>query len=284
MSMNALVLENYDDLLMAVKETPRGRAFLDEFTQRTRRNETQVVLTAIQKIETVIAEVGHSAQFSPALNDARQSISSIRKEIANLADAGNAPGISLGDRIAAALKLVDDLDHRIQASKSAPTQPAPLTQYFTKDADIFVSEPVQKNVAPIVFEKPAPKPFVVPTAQSAPVTPDIEPKRGATLTISRNKPAAIVTEIATSAVEIALIEKIDDVAEIEVVAAIAAPEIVETIAVAPEKIVVSVMPETIKIEPMAEDLPPKRVVIIRRAASEAAEIPFIDDEKKVTAA
>lgn len=284
MSMNALVLENYDDLLLAVKETPRGRAFLDEFTQRTRRNETQVVLTAIQKIETVISEVGRSSQFSPALNDARQSISSIRKEIVNLADAGNTPGNSLSDRIAAALKLVDDLDQRIQIPKSSAVNTVPMTQYFAKDADVFVSEPAQKIEKSMAFEKPAPKPFVVPTIQAASIAAEIEPKRGATLTISRNKPAAIATKSTAPLDEIVIIEKTEEVAAIEIVAAIAAPEVVETVAVMPIESVTSAAPEIVAIEPVAEDVMPKRVVIIRRAANESAEIPFIDDEKKITAA
>lgn len=281
MSANVSVLENYDDLLGAVKETSRGRAFLEEFTLRSRRADTDVVLNAIQKIETVINDVGLSSQFAPVINDARQSISSIRKEIVGLANAATLPETTLSARIAAALKLVDDLDKRIQTPNSLATQTAPLAQYFGSDSDIFVSVEPKKIDAPISFEKPTAKPFIVPPVAAAPIstvaqTPDLEPKRGATLTISRSKPTPEVVAAAIPApmANETVIEEIAPISEI-------AGEIEVPQAIVPTYVKTITEPEAASAE---EDLPAKRVVIIRRAVGETAEIPFMNDTKKENAA
>jgi hypothetical protein len=278
-----VVLENYDDLLVAVKETTRGRAFLEEFSKRHRRDETQTILDAIHKIEHVVGDASIATRMAPVLQEARQSISTIRQQIAGLGDQASPGEVPLSQRISNALKLVDDLDQRMQApsAKIASNNPAAL---FARDADIFASAPaaiftpalvpaseVPAQPKAVNFERPQVKPVAVIDNSPAP-TADKDAKQGARLTITRSKPLDV------KPADQPVAKAPESVSEPEIVAEVA-PEPVKIEALEPA---VSVVAET---QPIAKQQDPtKRIVIIRRPASEAVEIPFLEEAKTEHAA
>ena len=43
---------DYEVILLAIKETARGRAFLTEYARRIRRSDIQIILTEIDKLKS----------------------------------------------------------------------------------------------------------------------------------------------------------------------------------------------------------------------------------------
>ncbi len=76
----SVVDQDYEDIQAAVMETGRGRWFLNEFSQRNRVADTQILLEAIKKLETMVAE--KEAPASPDLD-----VEKIRFDIVDMANA-----------------------------------------------------------------------------------------------------------------------------------------------------------------------------------------------------
>lgn len=283
--------ENYESLLAAVKETPRGRWFLDEFQARIRRSETESILNAIGKVEAAVASLPVSEL--PVLNTARAAIAAARREIAGLpgdgpdATAGaffahlaqgtaannnsgeEAPALSR--RIARALQLVDELDTAIGRSSASveaapPLMPSQL-QYFSQDEDVFVA--------------PAkPQPGIL-SSQDAKVEKTDAP-RGARLVIKRREEeqasvmsAAAATPVPVETSELRAPECFNEPpADVFETQAEAIPAPLQSTETSPETpVLASALPEAATIASPAN----APIVIIRRPAGEVIDIPFIDE-------
>ena len=104
--------ESFDAIERAVRETERGRWFLDEFARRNRQSNTEMLLDSISKLEDAVAR----AKPSIAADDLRQGLSTLLQEIDTLtADLSLSPeaksGYSrgLGALTARSAKLLYDL-------------------------------------------------------------------------------------------------------------------------------------------------------------------------------
>lgn len=85
---STLPTSEYHAIEAALLESARGRWFLDEFSRRNRGHDTQVLLEAIQKLETSIAKPGPGAnadlirrdliEMSEAISRTRQEIAAIK--------------------------------------------------------------------------------------------------------------------------------------------------------------------------------------------------------------
>lgn len=281
--------ENYESLLAAVRETNRGRWFLDEYRARIQRSGTESILTAIGRVEAAIASLPVSEM--PVLNTARAAIANARREIAGLpgdgpdATAGaffahlaqgtaannnsgeEAPALSR--RIARALQLVDELDAAIGSSArtdlAPPLKPAQM-RYFSQDEDVFV--------APAKTQQPLASP---PEAKLE----KTEAQRGARLVIKRRdeEQANVMSaaEAAPAPVETSELrapecfnEMPADVFE-PAAPVIPAPQAEDTSPQPPVQ--ASALPEAATIAAPAN----APIVIIRRPAGEVIDIPFIDE-------
>ena len=273
--------ESIDDVLKVVQETPRGRWFVEAYTQRLKGEGTSTILSAIAKLENHISSISNSSASDELLQKARSSIALARQEIAslepksaalsteaqmfaNLAEMsrktfGEAQG---GKGVERALKLVADLDHDLSITPSTFAAAKPAQQYFKADEAIF--EPT-----------PAPKLVVEPTPATKPAELVETPNRGAKLVIRRisatenASPIVVEEQIEAKAVE----ASIPFINEQEIEAPIAEPlAIIST-------------PEPVAKEPAQKANPENsRIVIIRRKADEILAVPLVDIEAAVNAA
>ena len=119
--MSALPLEQtpdyFDALERAVRETPRGQAFLNEFARRVRSNDTDRVLGAIEHLKGSLAEtisVSSMDVLRRELETMAASIAQTRKEIASIKPEG--PG---NNRIVTA---TEELDHVVKSTEKAAAE------------------------------------------------------------------------------------------------------------------------------------------------------------------
>mgnify|MGYP003393871369 CR=1 FL=1 len=82
---------DYDAIEVAVKETARGRWFLEEFAQRNRNADTRLVLDAIQRLqrsvlgaETAPAPAQHSLEIRAELNEIERTAEATRKMLSEI--------------------------------------------------------------------------------------------------------------------------------------------------------------------------------------------------------
>ncbi len=251
--------ESLDDVLAAVKETPRGRWFLEQYESRLRSNDTSKILAAIATLERQIQTMESSGAETALLKRARAAIAQARKDILELPgrpaelsaegqlfaklailskthfpqDSGTSHGV---DR---ALRLVADLDRDLKASQA----PGENRQFFKQDEAIF--EPA-----------PAPKPVVVTSRVEQPAE---LPPRGAKLVIQR------VASSQTQAADVAVEES-------------PRPEIRQDMFAfepAPEPVAVRAH-EEFKAATESAEPPQTRIVIIRRKADEMDDVPLFE--------
>jgi chemotaxis protein CheZ len=76
----SVVDQDYEDIQAAVMETGRGRWFLNEFAQRNRVADTQILLDAIKKLESMVAEKETTGSPDP-------DVEKIRFDIVDMANA-----------------------------------------------------------------------------------------------------------------------------------------------------------------------------------------------------
>jgi hypothetical protein len=256
---------SFDDLLGAVTESSRGRWFLDEYQKRLRKAENGDILSAINRIETRIAEIsggvgsGEVMRMKAALNSARSDIAKLapakglsdegrlfaslaelaRKTLpAEKATADIAPGIIK------ALQLVDELDTTLNA-------PVRGEHYFKQDQNVF--EPVTPTPKPVLVAS-TPEPLApAPTPVEA-KKPEVEvPPQGAKLVIIKAGVKPEETNVAA----------------------------VEPVKAEPAAIAESKKPDT---GLHVEKIDNPRIVIIRRKPEEMTEVPLADEVKTETAA
>ena len=190
---NGVGPEKLDDILAAVKETPRGRWFLETYEHRLRSTDTSKILDAIAKLERQIQAMELPGSDSGLLNRARAAIAQARKDIldlpgrptelsaegqlfaklASLSKKQFPPDSATGNGVDRALRLVADLD----LDFSVATKPAETKQFFKQDEAVF--EPA-----------PTPKPLVVTTRNEPAVD---MPPRGAKLVIQRLATSSVAT-------------------------------------------------------------------------------------------
>jgi chemotaxis regulatin CheY-phosphate phosphatase CheZ len=89
---------DYDAIFAAVMETARGRWFLGEFAKRNRNADSEVVLAAIDRVEAVWRERGHSSPTERVrfdLLEMAKAIAQTKSEIAAIKPEGEAKGTLL---------------------------------------------------------------------------------------------------------------------------------------------------------------------------------------------
>jgi hypothetical protein len=256
--------ESLDEILNVVKETPRGRWFLEAYTNRVQTGGTSTILSAILKLESNLQSMSGSGADAALLQKARQHIAQARADIAGsepskstlssegqlfakLADlsrkAFNDPSNgepAIAKNVERALRLVADLDQDLGTTlvPMPVAAPKPAAQYFKQDDDVF---------------EPAPAPTT--TKQARPTKPVETASRGAKLVIQHidlNK-----TEAPNSA-------------SVET----KKPEVAEPVAIT-----------STEVEAAAPE--PSRIVIIRKKAEDLIEVPLVDQqaaEEQVSAA
>jgi len=161
---------SFDDILGAVKETARGRWFVESLETRIRVGNTSRILDAVARLEDRIEQLSHNSEDAVLVRKAREAIAAARRDIARLE---NKEGLSTeaqlfaqlakqakdafgGKGIARALTLVDDLDreftpHSAEAPAAMSAPPPPAAALFQADEAIF-------EAAPTVQAAPAPTP------------------------------------------------------------------------------------------------------------------------------
>ncbi len=246
-SVQSNVPESLDQVLEAVRETPRGRWFLENYENRLRSDSTSKILDSIAKLEKHIASLSGTNADATLINRARAAISSAKRDIAaidqkpaelsneaqlfaklaGLANNSNTQSPAISQGVERALRLVSELD--LEFNAAAPAKPAET--YFRQDDAVF---------------EPAPAPQVVkPVAKSQPVV-DATP-RGAKLSIQR------VSNMTLTPIE--------------------------------EKPIENVAAAIVEEQPAPQQ---SRIVIIRRKADEATEVPLlgqdVEHEESVSAA
>ena len=250
--------ESLDDILAAVKETPRGRWFLENFENRLRGDDTAKILGAIATLEKQILSMESSGAETGLLRRARAAIAQARKDIMNLP--GRPPELSTegqlfaklaalskqhfpqdsgtGHSVERALRLVTDLDEDL----STPARPGEAKQFFNQDEAVF--EPA-----------PAPKPVMAATRHELPV--DLPP-RGAKLVIQRVAPVLNRVEAEKPTYELK-----QDVF-------FTPPKIEQRLVEQPKQV------ELAKSQAEPPAPPQSRIVIIRRKADEMDDVPLFE--------
>ena len=257
--------EKLDDILVAVKETRRGRWFLETYENRLRSNDTSKILSAIATLERQIQTMDVPGAESGLLTRARAAIVQARKDIMDLP--GRPPelstegqlfaklaslskphfpqGSATGNGVDRALRLVADLD----LDFSVAAKPAEAKQFFKQDEAVF--EPA-----------PAPKPVVVTTRNEPPAD---MPPRGAKLVIQRLASSTLNTHSADPK-RSPMPEMVQDVFAVPVETEPAAPT------------------EQPNLRAEASELPQSRIVIIRRKADEMDDVPLFESAGRSTPA
>ncbi len=200
--------ESIDEILSAVKETPRGRWFLDGYEKRLRSSESERILDSIAKLERHIQSVSGTGHDGETLQKARDAIAAARRDIAAIEQKpaelsaegqlfaklaalskqsfSGPPAVSKG--VERALRLVSDLDQQLGPAQSTALG---VPEHTTvKDADPFKADEA-------IFEPaPPPKP-IINTSQNE--NTEIIP-RGAKLVI-QHKPIQPKSEAAAANAE-----------------------------------------------------------------------------------
>ena len=167
--------ESLDDILNVVKETPRGRWFIEAYTSRVQTSGTATILSAIGKLETNLQSMTGNGADAALLQRARQRIALARTEIidsesgqtslsaegrlfAKLAELSrkaftesSADQPAIAKNVERALRLVADLDQDLGTNLvPMPVAAAkPAMQYFKQDEDVFEPAPAAPAISPV---------------------------------------------------------------------------------------------------------------------------------------
>ena len=118
-----LSLDNFDALETAVRETPRGRRFLDEYARRLRNAETDRIHQSIEKLSSYLNDKNSTSHFDVLrreLEAMAAGIAQTRREIAAIKPAGGqAPAAPGHDRIVAA---TEELDFVVRSTETATAE------------------------------------------------------------------------------------------------------------------------------------------------------------------
>ena len=153
-----------EEVLVAVKETARGRWFLENYEARLRGQDNARILEAINKLENHVLSVAKSTPDGDLVKRARDAITAARRDIAALEPSSSGPTAearlfaqladkartsfsgpqATGQSVSRALQLVGDLDREFSTVEPIANFAAP-TQLFKQDEAIF--EPAPKHAA-----------------------------------------------------------------------------------------------------------------------------------------
>ncbi len=172
MSELSVVPASLDEVLGAVKETARGRWFLENYEARLRAGETARLLQAISKLESHVLSQSKSGHDAELIKHAREAISAARRDIgafdptmsglsteaklfAQLAEKArtafnDTPPV--GQSVSRALQLVGELekelsDTQVESTPSVIDVAAKPAQFFKQDEAIFEPAPKQAPIA-----------------------------------------------------------------------------------------------------------------------------------------
>jgi hypothetical protein len=261
--------ESIDEILSAVKETPRGRWFLDGYEKRLRSSESERILDSIAKLERHIQSVSGTGHDGETLQKARDAIAAARRDIAAIEQKpaelsvegqlfaklaalsrqsfSGLPAVSKG--VERALRLVSDLDQQLGPAPSS----APASPEFTpvKDADPFRADDA-------IFE-PAPPPQSIVNSRRSENAETIP--RGAKLVI-QHKSVQPKPEAAAAHLEM--------------------PFSVQTPATTDTGTAVLQRLAEPKVAPTAgtSEIQHSRIVIIRRKAEDMEHVPLLEPEQE----
>ena len=149
---------SFDDILGAVKETARGRWFIESLEARTRTGNTTRILDSIARLEDRIEHFGQTGEDAVLVRKARESIALARRDIARLENkpAHMSAEAQLFARLASqakqafpqnsgisrALTLVEDLDRELNPQAPVGSESAaPAANLFQPDEAIFEAAP-----------------------------------------------------------------------------------------------------------------------------------------------
>jgi hypothetical protein len=247
--------ESLDEILNVVKETPRGRWFIEAYTNRVQTGGTSTILSAISKLESSLQSMSGSGADTALLQKARQHIAQARADIIS-SEQGKASLSSEGQLFAKlaelskkafsdptnqepaiaksverVLRLVADLDQDLGTSlvPMPIAAPKPAAQYFKQDDNVF---------------EPAPAPVAIKQVKA--IKPVEPAARGAKLVIQHLE----LNKTQTPEPQVTYPVK---------------PDMSEPLAITTTDAAASI-PE------------PSRIVIIRKKAEELIEVPLIDEQ------
>jgi hypothetical protein len=168
---------SFDEILAAVKETARGRWFLETFEDRVKATESSRILGAISRLENHIQSVGGSEGDAALVRQARDAIAAARRDIAGMNNSSQ--GLSAegqlfarlamlsrqafsgppnaGRGIERALRLVADLDQALFTPQVLPLRQTSESALFAQDEAIFAPAPATKLPAPELPEQQNPQ-------------------------------------------------------------------------------------------------------------------------------
>ena len=167
MSSQDLTL-SFDDILAAVKETARGRWFVESLESRARTGSTSRILESIARLEDRIEHFGQSGEDAVLVKKAREAIAAARRDLVRLENkpanlstearlfarlAAQAKETFTqdsveGKRVARALSLVEDLDREFGAAPAAePAKALDSAHLFQPDEAIFEAAPTIEPAA-----------------------------------------------------------------------------------------------------------------------------------------
>ena len=119
-AVSELAPANFEALEGAVRETPRGRWFLEEYARRLRSMESERVFQSLEKLSSIITEknaTSHLDVLRRELEAMAAGIAQTRREIASIKpDKPQAPG---SDRIVAA---TEELDFVVRSTEAATAE------------------------------------------------------------------------------------------------------------------------------------------------------------------
>jgi hypothetical protein len=275
-AISPVLSETFEDVYSAVKETERGRWFLDEYAARLRTDETRTVLAAIQKLESVVTSLPATETRTPELDKVKAAIKlareSISTQLAPLAatqpnlseegqmfaalaklsrqaiaeDATESLKTNVANGLDVALKLVQDIDNEFSfapppsmpaSPPSAPEQKGEVSIVIKQKPNAETQKFFQQDAD--VFAPPAAAGFKGPSpAKSG----DDTTNKGARLTINKSDSRGTETS---------------------------APFEQET----------SSAQSSIQDSSNSDAEPKPRIVIIRRKPEDLTQLPLVDEEK-----
>lgn len=93
-SLSPLSAADYDAIATAVMETARGRWFLAEYSRRNRQADTEMVLSAIARLERLCTVPAAPAEFTPELSETARAIAELRDDLDRAGVGGSSARLS----------------------------------------------------------------------------------------------------------------------------------------------------------------------------------------------
>jgi hypothetical protein len=191
---------SFDDILVAVEESKRGRWFLQEYARRIQAKDSTTILDAIGRLEQRMHSLAPQAANPDEMAKVKLAIANARADIvklglgntiqtaegrlfAGLADMARKSmpvAVDSNAGIVRTLQLVDEIDRTLDATPGASN----ANRYFSADANLFERLATQPKPALVEVEKPTEDASAV-KATPAPAAKEAAPALGAKLVIRK---------------------------------------------------------------------------------------------------